>query len=190
MDVDSLITAGLVTKVGDKILVVPVKDRRRERPLEQEEADLLGAPIATGKRRKKSDTLKVHPNDPAFRTALDACHALALRYLEAGGGAGGVGNAKELARRQNWQAGSPVARLLEALVLAAPEAVHHEAGAKSAAAIFPEFRAWHDLLQPLFAIEPPDWTQKLQPEMELPLFAASQGELDKAEEPDDEDEAE
>jgi len=190
MEVDTLIAAGLVTKSGDKINIVPVKARRRERALEQEEADLLGEPIVIGKRRKKSDTLKVHPNDPAFRTALDGCHALALRYLEAGGGTGGIGNAKELARRQNWQAGSPVARLLEALVLAAPEAVRHEAGAKSAAAMFPEFRAWHDLLQPLFGIEPPDWTQKLQPEMELPLFAGSQGELDESEEPDDEDEAE
>ncbi len=186
MDVDSLITAGLVTKVGDKIQVVPVKGRRRERPLEQEEADLLGAPITSGKRRKKSDTLKVHPNDPAFRTALDGCHALALRYLEAGGGAGGVGNAKELARRQNWQAGSPVARLLEALIHAAPEAMRHEGGAKSAAAMFPEFRAWHSLLKPLFGIEPPDWTQKLDPEMDLPLFAGTQAEIE--DEPEEEEE--
>jgi adenine-specific DNA methylase len=190
MDVDTLIAAGLVTKSGDKINIVSVKARRRERALEQEEADLLGEPLTTGKRRKKSDTLKVHPNDPAFRTALDGCHALALRYLEAGGGAGGIGNAKELARRQNWQAGSPVARLLEALVHAAPEAVRHEAGAKSAAAIFPEFRAWHSLLQPLFGIEPPDWTIKLAPEMELPLFAGLQGELDEAEEPEEEEESE
>jgi len=186
MDVDSLITAGLVTKVGDKIQVVPVKDRRRERPLEQEEADLLGAPITSGKRRKKSDTLKVHPNDPAFRTALDGCHALALRYLEASGGAGGVGNAKELARRQNWQAGSAVARLLEALIHAAPEPMRHEGGAKSAAAMFPEFRAWHSLLKPLFGIEPPDWTQKLDPEMDLPLFAGTQAEIE--DEPEEEEE--
>lgn len=189
MEVDTLIAAGLVTKSGDKINIVPVKSRRRERALEQEEADLLGVPLATGKRRKKSDALKVHPNDPAFRTALDGCHALALRYLEAGGGAGGIGNAKELARRQNWQAGSPVARLLEALIHAAPEAVRHDDGKKtSAAAMFPEFLAWHALLQPLFGIEAPDWTQKLAPEMDLPLFARSQGEMDEDAEESEEEE--
>lgn len=191
MEVDTLIAAGLVTKSGDKINIVPVKSRRRERALEQEEADLLGEPIQTGRRRRRSDTLKVHPNDPAFRTALDGCHALALRYLEAGGGAGGIGNAKELARRQNWQSGSPVARLLEALVLAAPEAVRHDDGKKtSAAAMFPEFRAWHSLLQPLFGIAPPDWTQKLDPEMELPLFAGAQGEIEEALDEEGEEEGE
>jgi putative DNA methylase len=185
MEVDTLIAAGLVTKSGDKIHIVPVKDRRRERPLEQEEADLLGIPIVAGKRRKKSDALKVHPNDPAFRTALDGCHALALRYLEAGGGAGGIGNAKELVRRQNWQTGSAVARLLEALVHAAPQAVRHDDGKKtSAAAIFPEFRAWHELMKPLFGLQPPDWREKPNVAPELPLFGVNQDELAE----DDEDE--
>lgn len=182
MEVDTLIAAGLVTKSGDKIKVVPVKERRRDRALEPEEADLLGAPI-TGKKRKKVDALKVHPNDPSFRTALDGCHALALRYLEAGGGAGGIGNARELTRRQNWQKGSTVARLLEALVHAAPEAVRHDDGKKtSAAAMFPEFRAWHSLLQPLFGIEQPDWTPIAEPQFELTLSEGMQAEL-----PDDTD---
>jgi adenine-specific DNA methylase len=187
MEVDTLIAAGLVTKSGDKIKVVPVKERRRDRPLEPEEADLLGAPIA-GKRRKKTDALKVHPNDPSFRTALDGCHALALRYLEAGGGAGGVGNARELARRQNWPKGSNVARLLEALIHAAPEAVRHDDGKKtSAAAMFPEFRAWHAMLQPLFGIEPPDWTPRLEPQGELALVESEQAEINADEEEEGEE---
>lgn len=188
MDVDSLIAAGLVTKSGDKIKVVPVKERRRDRALEPEEVDLVGAPLA-GKRRKKSDVLKIHPNDPSFRTALDACHALALRYMDAEGGAGGIGNARELMRRQNWQKGSSVARLLEALVHAAPEAVRHDDGKKtSAASMFPEFRAWHALLQPLFGLEPPDWTPTVEPQTELELFSQVQTELDEPEEDEDEEE--
>jgi len=177
MDVDSLIAAGLVTKSGDKIKVTPVKERRRDRALEPEEADVLGMPVA-GKRRRKADVLKIHPQDPSFRTALDGCHALALRYLEVKDAAGGIGNARELARRQNWQKGGSVARLMEALIHAAPEAVRHDDGKKtSAAAVFPEFRAWHALLQPLFGIEPPDWTPPLETQPELRLFDAQQGEL-------------
>lgn len=188
MNVDDLIGAGLVTKSGDKIKVVPVRERRRDRALEPEEADLLGAPVA-GRRRRKADALKIHPNDPSFRTALDGCHALALRYIEVGGGAGGIGNARELAHRQNWQGRGPVARLLEALVHAAPEAVRHDDGKKtSAAALFPEFRAWHALLQPLFGIEPPDWTPRAEPQMEFALSEGAQAELDEAAEDDDEEE--
>jgi len=39
--------------------------------------------------------------------------------------------------------------------------MRHEKGAKSAAAQFPEFRAWHALLRPLFDIAPPDWTEQI-----------------------------
>jgi len=190
MEVDSIIAAGLVTKSGDKIKVVPVKERRRDRSLEPEEMDLVGLPIP-GKRRKKSDVLKVHPQDPSFRTALDGCHALALRFLEVVDRAGGIGNAKELARRQNWQKGGSVARLMEALVHAAPEAMQVDDGKKtSAAALFPEFRAWHTLLQPLFGIEPPDWTPKVEPQTELELFANSQTELETGEDVSEEEDEE
>ncbi len=51
-------------------------------------------------------------------------------------------------------------RLMEALVCAAPEAVRHDKGKNSAGARFPEFRAWHALLSPLFSVAPPDWTEK------------------------------
>lgn len=165
MDVEQLAAAGLVTKSGDKIKMLPVRERRRERALEPDEVmETLFGPATVVKKRTKKQVLKVHPNDPQFRTALDACHALALRALEAGGGAGGIGSAKALMRQQRWTTESAVARLMEALVSAAPEAMRHEKGKKSAAAEFPEFRAWHTLLQPLFAIEPPDWAEKTPPQ--------------------------
>lgn len=58
---------------------------------------------------------------------------------------------------------------MEALVHAAPEAVRHEAGKKSVAAQYPEFRAWHALLLPLFGIKPPDWKKKLEAVIGLPF---------------------
>jgi putative DNA methylase len=103
---------------------------------------------------------------------------MALRYLEAGGGAGGIGSAKALLRQQRWSKESAVARLMEALVQSAPEALRHERGKTSAAAQFPEFRAWHALLDPLFGIAPPDWTEKPQKIMELPLTYRSERKLD------------
>lgn len=171
MDVEQLAVAGLVTKSGDKIQMLSAKERRRERALEPDEVDeTLFGPVAVTKKRTKKQVLKVHPNDPRFRTALDACHALALRYLEAGGGGGGVGSAKALVRQQRWTKDSAVAHLMEALVHAAPEALRHEKGKKSTAAKFPEFRAWHAMLEPLFDIESPDWTEKTPPQ--VGLFAA------------------
>ncbi|MBI1799723.1 MAG: DUF1156 domain-containing protein [Candidatus Eisenbacteria bacterium] len=170
MDVDQLVVAGLVSKTGDKVQMLTARDRRRERALEPEEIEeTLFGPVTVTKRRTKKQILKVHPNDPRFRTALDACHALALRYLEAGGGGAGVGSAKALVRQQGWKKDSPVARLMQALVHAAPQAVRHEKGKKSVAAKFAEFRAWHALLGSLFDLEAPDWTEKpvLQTAMEL-----------------------
>lgn len=176
MDVEQLAVAGLVTKSGDKIQMLPAKERRRERALEPDQVDetLFGL-VTAAKKRTKKQVLKIHPNDPRFRTALDACHALSLRYLEAGGGAGGIGSARALVRQQRWTKDSAVARLMEALVHAAPEALRYEKGKKSVAAKFPEFRAWHALLEPLFGIEPPDWTEKTPPQ--VGLFTAHEEEV-------------
>jgi adenine-specific DNA methylase len=183
MDVDQLVGAGLVSKSGDKIKMLSAKERRRERALEPDEVtETLFGTVRIAKRHPKKNILKVHPNDPHFRTALDACHALALRFLEAGSSASGVGSARALARQQRWTSESGVARLMQALVLAAPEAVRHEKGKKAAAALFPEFRAWHALLQPLFGIEPPDWTEKAPPQGVLPLREAGPEEGDLEEE--------
>ncbi len=193
MDVDQLVTAGLVTKSGDKIKMVPAKERRRERALEPDEiTETLFGTVAVPKKRTKKQILKIHPNDPAYRTALDACHALALRYIEAGGDSAGIGSARALIRQQRWGKDSPVTKLLEALVQAAPEALRHEKGKKSAPAMFPEFRAWHALLKPLFEIEPPDWTEKPLAVMELPLTYKSGEALEEeeTEEAESEDEKE
>lgn len=161
MDVDQLQTAGLITKAGDKIKMLPAAKRRRSKALEPDEIErtLFGSIVHERKKRKK-DILMIHPNDPVFRTALDGCHALALRFMEAGNASGGIGSAKALVRQQRWTKDSGIARLMEALVKAAPEALRFEAGKKSAAAEFSEFRAWHSLLEPLFGIEPPDWKKK------------------------------
>jgi len=159
MDVNQLITAGLVTKKSDKIIMQTAKERRRERPLEPDEVveTLFGDEIKT-KRRSKKDVLKVHPNDPEFRTALDACHALALRYEE-----GGLGSAKSLARQQNWTVDSAVSKLMESLVKAAPIAVRFDKGSKSAGHRFPEFRAWHVMLTEIFDIIPEEWKEEFNP---------------------------
>lgn len=180
MSVDDLISSGLVARSGDRIRMLPVRERRRDRPLEADEVDRY----STGAGR----ILKVHPNDPVFQTALDACHALALRYLEAGGGLGGIGSAKSLVARHRWTRDSAVARLMEALVRAAPPAVRHDRGPKSAAAQYPEFRAWHALLEPLFGIEPPDWTEKQPPQLTMwPMLGEEDAEGEGLEETTEED---
>lgn len=180
MDVTQLIAAGLVTRKADKITVVAAKERRRARAIE----DLTEA----GKGGK------IHPNDVAFKTAIDGCHALALRYLDAGGGAAGIGAARSLARQQSWDKESAVARLLAALVKAAPFGVRVEKGKSSSAAKFPEFRAWHTMLYPLFGIPAEDWTEALPDQIPFDLQAASEpqdeelGEDDEQEEEGEEDE--
>jgi len=137
MDVDQLLAAGLIEKSGEKIKMLSVVKRRRSNALEQDEIEqTIFGPITREKKHRKRDILKVHPNDPIFRTALDGCHALALRFIEAGSQAGGIGSAKALIRQQGWAKGSAVARLMEALVKATPEALKFEAGKKSAAAEF------------------------------------------------------
>lgn len=162
MDVDQLVVAGLVTKSGDKIQILSAKDRRRSRALEPDEIaeTMFGPEIVKKKRHTKKDVLKVHPNDPQFRTSLDGCHALALRFVEAAGESAGIGSAKSLAHQQRWGKESSVAKLMAALVKAAPEAVRFDKGKTSAGARFPEFRAWHALLKPLFEIEPEKWKEK------------------------------
>jgi adenine-specific DNA methylase len=187
MDVESLAAAGLVSKTGDKIKMLSARERRRERALEPDEVtETLFGPVTATRRRTRTEALKVHPNDSRFRTALDLCHALALRYSEAGGGAGGIGNARALAASQRLTRDSAAARLMEALVHAAPAAVHIERGKTSAGAQFPEFRAWHALLKPLFGIAPPDWTEKQPAQGDLLLAAEPEAEYD-ADEDDDEE---
>ncbi len=180
MDVSQLVTAGLVSRSSDKIKILTASDRRRDRAIEDVDEAGKGG--------------RVHPNDVAFRTVLDGCHALALRYLEAGGGGAGIGAARSLARQQGWDKDSPVARLLAALIQAAPPAVRIDRGKASAAAKFPEFRAWHALLFPLFGVPAPDWTEKLPDQMDFELLDAPEvnedADLDVDDEAGDEDDEE
>jgi len=172
MDVSSLELAGLIAVKADKVNILSAADRRRDAPLREEEAQqlLFGTIQATGKKAKKSDALKIHPRDPVFRTHLDRAQALALAYADAGGGAAGIGAARALANRHGVKAGDPTVRLIEALLKASPLALRRDKGA--AALKFPEFRAWHAMLQPLFGITPPDWTEKGPDQGMLALLAA------------------
>ncbi len=177
MDVAQLAAAGLVKRTADKVNIHSAKDRRRDRAIEDADDAGKGG--------------KVHPNDAAFKTAIDGCHALALRYAEAGGGAAGVGAARSLARHQGWDKDSAVARLMAALVQAAPPGVRIERSKQSAAAKFLEFRAWHALLYPLFGVPAPDWTEVLPDQIQFELRAPVEVEEEPgAADAEDDDEAE
>lgn len=172
MDVSSLELAGLIAVKADKVNILSAADRRRDAPLREEEAQqlLFGTIQGTGKKAKKSDALKIHPRDPVFRTHLDRAQALALAYADAGGGAAGIGAARALANRHGVKAGDPTIRLIEALLKASPLALRRDKGA--AALKFPEFRAWHAMIQPLFGVTPPDWTEKGPDQGMLALLTA------------------
>ncbi len=165
MDVARLKETGLVTTSGEKVKLLPAAERRRDRPIRSEQEQM--ALFDVGVRGRARPSRKVHPNDEYFVSAIDMCHALALRHAEAGGGQAGIGAARGVALQQGWGADSPCARLMTALVNAAPVAVRFpgRGRSKTAADEFPEFRAWHTMLKPLFGIEPPEWVEPkvLQP---------------------------
>jgi len=170
MDVNSLIAVGLVTKSGANVNLLPAKDRRRERSV-QNAAEQMSF-LESQRRGRRRGKRKVHPNDEYFASAIDMCHALALRYEEAGGGQAGIGAARGMALQQGWNADGPCARLMEALVKAAPPAVRFpgKGKKKTSADEFPEFRAWHVMLKPLFGIEPPEWEEPVAAQPALPLM--------------------
>ena len=146
------------------------------------------APAVAGVRPRgapKAQVRKVHPNDPQFRTALDTCHALAMAYVEAlpaQGESGAIGTVRALVNRHRVIPDSGAVRLMEALVNAAPRALQVSGGPQSAAARFPEFRAWHAILAAVFGVAVPDWTVKPSGHVEGLLDA-----LDEQEEEDEED---
>jgi putative DNA methylase len=176
MDVAQLVAAGLVKRTADKVTIQSAKERRRDRAIDDADDAGKGG--------------KVHPNDATFKTAIDGCQALALRYAEASAGAAGIGAARSLARQQGWDKDSAVARLMAALVQAAPAALRIERGKQSAAVKFPEFRAWHTLLYPLFGIPAPDWTEILPDQMQFELVTPDGAEEEANAVEDDSDERE
>jgi hypothetical protein len=192
MDVSALEIAGLISVKQDQVKMLSASERRRDVPLRDDEAQqlLFGFVAGAGKRVKKADVLKIHPRDPAFRTHLDKAQALALSYADAGGGVAGIGAAKSFALKHSLKPGDAAARLIEALLKAAPPAVRRDKG--EVAAKFAEFRAWHAMLQPLFGIKPPDWTEKPPDQGMLQLLTRSGDGLNDEQEKDleeDEDEA-
>ena len=170
MEIDNLVAAGLVVKSGDNVKILSAGERRRERPLNAQQAEqLLLEGNTGGGRGRRGVSLKIHPQDDSFRTAMDGCHALALAYLEAGSGSAGIGAASALARRQGWREGSAACRLMDALLKAAPPALWFDRGRQSAGALYPEFRAWLAMLEPLFGIVPPEWEETTEPQRYLSL---------------------
>lgn len=190
MDVSALQLAGLIRVKADKVNILSAAERRRDAPLRDDEIQqmLFGFVPGHGKRVSKADALKIHPRDPAFRTHLDRAQALALAYADAGGNGAGIGAAKSLALKHGIKAGDATVRLIEALLKAAPPAVRRDKG--EVAKHFPEFRAWHAMLQPLFGEEPPDWTEKGPDQSVLQLLIKPQvaDEEDVAEIEEDEEE--
>src|SRR5271166_6662602 len=178
MEVSDLQLAGLITVKQDKVKILSAGERKRDVPLTNDQAQqLLFGPVhAPGKKVKKADALKIHPRDPAFRTHLDRAQAVALTYADAGGGSAGIGAAKSFALRHSIKAGDATVRLIEALLKASPPAVRRDKG--EVAGKFAEFRAWHAMLQPLFGIEPPDWTEKPPDQGILQLLARRDDGLD------------
>ncbi len=191
MDVSALEIAGLITVKQDQVKILSAAERRRVAPLSNDEAQqlLFGFVHGAGKTMKKTDALKIHPRDPAFRTHLDKAQALALAFADAGGGAAGIGAARGFALRHAIKTGDATVRLIEALLKAAPPAVRRDKG--EVATRFAEFRAWHAMLEPLFGITPPDWTEKPPDQGVLQLLTRTGARLDEEEEIDlDEEEAE
>ena len=160
MDVARLKETGLVSTSGDKVKLLPASERRRDKAVRSElDQTALFADLPKGRRTKPSR--QVHPSDEVFVSAIDMCHALALRYAESGGGQAGIGAARGMALQQGWGPPSACANLMSALLNAAPSGVRFagKGKLKTAADDFPEFRAWHALLKPLFGIEPPVWKE-------------------------------
>jgi adenine-specific DNA methylase len=178
MDVTALQQAGLISVSADKVKILSATDRRRGEPLTQDEAQqmLFGLEPTQRKRVRRADALQIHPRDPAFRTNLDKAHALALVYADAGGGAAGIGAARSFAKQQSMKTGDPAVRLIEALLNAAPKALR-KAGS-SVGDHFLEFRAWHALLEPLFGITPPDWSEEPVDRDLLDVLASTGGGAD------------
>ena len=62
-------------------------------------------------------------------------------------------------------------------------ALWFDKGKTSAAASYPEFRAWHAMIEPLFGITPPDWPE---PKQDAELNLQYEGAKDEAAEEDEE----
>jgi adenine-specific DNA methylase len=172
MDVETLIASGLLAKKSEQVRLLPATERRRERSVRRDSPEAQLMLIDLPKRGRERRVRAVHPLDEVFASAIDACHAIALRYSDAGGGDAGIGAVRGMARQQGWSRESPCARLMEALVKAAPASVRFPVKAPrqkvAVADVFPEFRTWHALLEPVFGIPSPEWKRPVNVAPQLP----------------------
>ena len=90
--------------------------------LEDSEREQLELLVGTGGRKRTRPSRQVHPAAECFVSPIDMRHALALRYQESGGGQSGIGAARGMRLQQGRDAESPCAKLMTALVNAAPRA--------------------------------------------------------------------
>ena len=188
LDVDDMAKIGLIKKKGDNLTMVSAAERRRlSGPLSAGDFTRLQEAAVTGKAKKRD----IHPNDHNYFTALDLAQALALCWQDAfatGGEQNAIGAARGMIARLSVVPEHPAARLLYALVKAAPEALRFPGGKGTASEKYPEFMAWHAMLKPLFSIDPPVWEKPKAEDLDLGgLFATAN---EPAEEGPDEEEAE
>lgn len=174
LDVDDMAKIGLIKKKGDSLTMVSASERRRlAGPLSAGDFTRLQEAAVSGKPKKRD----IHPNDHAYFTALDLAQALALCWQDAfatGGEQNAIGATRGMTARLGVVPESPAARLLYALVKAAPEALRFPGGKGSASEKYPEFMAWHAMLKPLFSIDPPVWEKPKAEDLDLgALFETS-----------------
>ncbi|NLF01550.1 MAG: DUF1156 domain-containing protein, partial [Anaerolineales bacterium] len=79
MDVSELVDAGLLQKKGDNVRLLTARERRRERAITAEEQTTMFGSAGKGKKKRR----QIHPGDATFWSAIDMCHAIALRAIEA-----------------------------------------------------------------------------------------------------------
>ncbi len=165
MDVDTMIAAGLVSKYRRQDQDGAREGTAQRPALDAGEVDFVGAPIA-GTTVTRSRCAEGPPERPQLPHGTGRLPCAGTALSGARRRCGRHRQRPRIARRQNWtrRRGS-VARLMEALVMPRRRPYRWTTGGPNAAAMFPEFRAWHALLQPLFGIVTPDWTplEPLQP---------------------------
>ena len=130
MDVDQLVAAGLVSKTGDKIKILSAKDRRRERALEPDE--VIETLFGTGDGQEEADE-EAGAQGPPERSAVPhgprrlPCPGPAVHRGQGRGRRNRLGQGPRAPARLAGGV-SGVARLMAALVNAAPEAVQVREG--------------------------------------------------------------
>ncbi len=91
MEIDKLVAAGLVVKSGDNVKILSARDRRRERPLNAQQQSNCSWKVIGRRSGSQRGFSEGSPPGRFFQDGHGWMPALALAYLEAGGGAAGSG---------------------------------------------------------------------------------------------------